>query len=67
MSVVALAKVETHDLLRRAAAPSVRMLMIWVAIVGLSLGCGERGPGPRGCRGFDSSQIGRSRQWVSPT
>jgi hypothetical protein len=40
MSVVALAKVETHDLLRRAAAPSVRMLMILVAIVGLSLGAG---------------------------
>jgi hypothetical protein len=40
MSVVALAKFETHDLLRRAAAPGVRMLMILVAIVGLSLGCG---------------------------
>jgi hypothetical protein len=43
MSVIALAIVETHDLLRRSAAPSVRMLMIWVAIVGLSLGGGLSG------------------------
>jgi hypothetical protein len=43
MSVVALANFETHDLLRRAAAPSVRMLMILVAIVGLSLGAGRWG------------------------
>lgn len=40
ISVAALAKVEAHDLLRRMAAPRVRMLMILVAIVGLSLGGG---------------------------
>jgi hypothetical protein len=71
MSVVALAKVETHDLLRRAAAPGVRLLMILVAIVGLSLGAGLWGSKlwvrHKEAERWASHHAGESMRWSNRT